>query len=395
MEKSLDLPLTPDFEDWPIDNQILRAQILDGDVEIGWSDGNSCQFSRFFLAENDPAPQYLHPLSREALISPLDLPVELEIVEAHILEKGILEIHWTHGRSPSRYHPGWLYAHSWFGTEDPTPSAKLWRSEDLPLPPTHTGSDILRSDGALLDWLNNLNRYGIARLEDLPDQNGLLEEIVSRIGPIRESNFGRSYSLEIKDTPDSNAFTNAALLQHMDMPTRECPHGLQFLYCRENTAQGGEGVYVDGYQISVDMATEEPDHFRTLCEVHWTYTNRSRTSSYQATGPVVETDDYGHITGIRYTPWLRAPMKAPLHIQNRAHRAHRAFAARAQSARYQLEFCYRPGDLIAFDNRRILHGRRGYENQGGQRFIEGIYADRDDLHSTIRTLQRTNSSKSG
>jgi len=46
------------------------------------------------------------------------------------------------------------------------------------------------------------------------------------------------------------------------------------------------------------------------------------------------------------------------------------------------------GDLLAFDNRRVLNGRRGYDAHGGKRFIEGIYGDRDDLHSSIRTLQR-------
>ena len=51
-------------------------------------------------------------------------------------------------------------------------------------------------------------------------------------------------------------------------------------------------------------------------------------------------------------------------------------------------FDYRPGDLVAFDNRRVLHGRNGYDAQGGERFIEGIYSDRDDLLSAIRTTRR-------
>ena len=49
---------------------------------------------------------------------------------------------------------------------------------------------------------------------------------------------------------------------------------------------------------------------------------------------------------------------------------------------------YQPGDLLAFDNRRILHGRAGYQAKGGTRFIEGIYSDRDDLYSKIRILKR-------
>ena len=70
------------------------------------------------------------------------------------------------------------------------------------------------------------------------------------------------------------------------------------------------------------------------------------------------------------------------------YRSYRAFARKAQEARYQMIFDYRPGDLVAFDNRRVLHGRNGYDALGGERFIEGIYSDRDDLLSAIRTTRR-------
>ena len=87
--------------------------------------------------------------------------------------------------------------------------------------------------------------------------------------------------------------------------------------------------------------------------------------------------------------WLRAPLVASLEDQDRAYRSYRAFAARAQSPKYQMRFAYRPGDLLAFDNRRALHGRNGYDAAGGVRFIEGVYSDRDDLHSAIRSLERS------
>ena len=191
----------------------------------------------------------------------------------------------------------------------------------------------------------------------VPQQDGLLEKIVTRIGPVRESIIGRQYVLEIKDDPDSQAFTPDALLQHIDMPTRETPHGLQFLCTRSNTTTGGEGIYVDAYQVAEDMRQEEPEHFRSLVTDVWEYSNRARRSDYRAKGPVVETDARGSITGGRYNTFLRAPLKAPLEVQARACKAYRAFCARAQDPRYGMVFRYEPGDLLAFDNRRALHGQ--------------------------------------
>ena len=44
------------------------------------------------------------------------------------------------------------------------------------------------------------------------------------------------------------------------------------------------------------------------------------------------------------------------------------------------------GDLVMFDNERILHGRVGHSI--GERHLQGCYADRDGLLSTLRVLER-------
>lgn len=388
MRDEQDLPLTPDFDHWPVAHRAMSAAARDGALEVTWSDGRTSLHHPFFLAENDPAPEALHPLSRETMLSPLDLPIDLVVAGAEIRTNGAIEVSWSHGRRPSFYHPGWLRAHAWFGPEEPRHTMVLWTGEEQAAPPTFHGPAALEEPRVFRDWLVALRDHGVARLEGLPDRDGLLMNVVERIGPVRESNFGRMYTLEIKDDPDSNAFTSDALLQHIDMPTRECPHGLQFLFCRDNTTSGGEGIYVDGYRIAEDLRAEEPGHFEALCDVVWTYNNRAKTTSYKASGPVIERDADGAVTGIRYNTWLRAPLVASLDEQDRAYRAYRAFTARAQDRRYQMVFAYRPGDLLAFDNRRALHGRNGYDAKGGTRFIEGIYADRDDLHSAIRALDR-------
>lgn len=383
------LPWTPDFDHHPIVHTITSANIVDGHVQLGWSDGRSSTHHALLLRENSPDDTTVHPLSREMLISPLDLPADLRAEAVHVDTDGALAVTWTHGGHTSRYHPGWLRAHACFDDVPGADSTRvLWTAASQPEPPTFDGPRTLADPALFLQWLLALRDYGVARLRGLESHDGLLEQIVTRIGPVRESNFGRMYTLEIKDDPDSNAFTPSALLQHMDMPTRESPHGLQFLLCRDNTTTGGEGIYVDTLRIAGDMRREEPDMFDALSSIVWEFNNRSRTSSYRARGKIFETDARGEVTGVRLTAWLRAPLQAPIDVQDRAYRSVRALTARAQDPAYQMVFAYRPGDLLAFDNRRAMHGRRGYDAHGGKRFIEGIYADRDDLNSSIRTLQR-------
>lgn len=388
-----ELPWTPDFDYYSTEVAIRHASSQGTFVEVIWADGKNSQYDVYLLRENSPEPEIIHPLSREMLISPLDLPPDLEVKSVDVDGNGVLVVEWS-TQEVSHFHPGWLREHAWFkddsavSTLPPVTEPIWWDADKLDVPPSFNGPEMIRNDDELLFWLEALSAYGIARMRGLPDEDGLLEQVVRCIGVPRESNFGAQYVLEIKEDPDSNAFTSGALLQHMDMPTRECPHGLQFLFCRRNSTIGGEGVYVDGFHVAETLRREQPDMFNTLIETPWVFNNRSQTSDYRAEGPVITLDSDGALKEIRLTTWLRAPLKAPLDIQQKAYRAIRTLTRYLQNPDYQLIFRYEPGDLLAFDNRRILHGRRKYDATVGERFIEGIYADRDELYSKIRTLRR-------
>ena len=383
------LPWTPDFDVYPIEVRLAGAKTDGEAVVLTWEDGRISRHHAFCLRENSPDPETIHPLSREMALNPLDLPEDLQPQSAAIEETGALKVVWSHGGHVSRYHPGWLRAHAWFEDEGHAlPGVTLWAAASFLEPPSFHGNGLSDGDEVFGNWLAALAEFGIARIEGLPCEDGVLERVVTRIGPIRETNFGRTYTLFIKDDPNSNAFTSEALLQHMDIPTRECPHGLQFFFCRENTTTGGEGVFVDGYRIAEDLREEEPEHFEALTGLVWEFNNRAKDCDYRAHGAIIALDDLGAVSGIRFTPWLRAPLKAPVSEQARGYLSARAFMRRAQDPAYQLIVPYRPGDLVGFDNRRVLHGRRAYDAEGGTRHIEGVYADRDDLYSRLRTLQR-------
>ena len=388
MKNNTETLITPDFDHWDTPFGIARVSVEDGALRIDWSDGKTSYHHSLWLAENDPSDETLHPRSRETLLSPLDLPRDLVVIDAKINAEHGLEVFWSHNRKPSLFHTGWLRGNAYFEDSIEHDSLVLWTGKEQPEPPSFDGNEALNNDHVMVQWLEALRDYGVARLTGLPQQDGLLMKIVETIGTVRESNFGRMYTLEIKEDPDSNAFTSDSLLQHIDMPTRECPHGLQFLFCRNNTTSGGEGIYADGYRIAEDLKQEDPETYQALCEINWEYNNRSKTSSYRASGPVIERDKNGKTTGIRYNTWLRAPLKASLTDQNRGYKSYRIFASKAQDPKYQMMFRYNQGDLLAFDNRRTLHGRNGYDAKGGIRFIEGIYADRDDLYSAIRSMKR-------
>ena len=59
------------------------------------------------------------------------------------------------------------------------------------------------------------------------------------------------------------------------------------------------------------------------------------------------------------------------------------FDALANEPALQFELALRPGDMVIFDNWRVLHGRRAFS---GERRIAGGYVNHEDFESTTRRL---------
>jgi gamma-butyrobetaine dioxygenase len=57
-------------------------------------------------------------------------------------------------------------------------------------------------------------------------------------------------------------------------------------------------------------------------------------------------------------------------------------------ARFELRFPLAAGELLMFDNSRIVHGRTAFDAARGRRHLQGCYIDIDEPRSRYRTLSR-------
>jgi trimethyllysine dioxygenase len=62
-----------------------------------------------------------------------------------------------------------------------------------------------------------------------------------------------------------------------------------------------------------------------------------------------------------------------------------AFDRLIQDRANQFAFGQRPGDMVIFDNWRLLHGRHAFT---GQRHMVGSYLNREDFESRLRVLSQ-------
>ena len=382
------LSRTPDF--YTYSAAPIAAAERDGDeVVIRWSDGVELRAFVLWLWENRVDGVAINPQTRECTIDPADLP-DPSVLTAVTVAEGELRIEWTTAE-PTVFDSGWLrhIADRRHRAPAAIPRPEPWTTSDLSEPPTVPGGPVADGDpGALADWLRLACRFGLARLEGLGTDETVLGSVVHRIGALRDTNFGYTWPVSVDPLPTSNANTPLPLPPHTDLPTRETPPGFQFLHCRENGSIGGLSTMADGYAVAEHFRDREPEVYEALTTLRWTFFNRSPDHDHRWSGPIIDGGAPGQPLTLRaFHPVRGFPDMDPADVP-RAYAALRRFGQVASDAEFQMAYPFRPGDLVAFDNRRILHGRTAIEPGGGRRVLHGAYADHDEIHSRLRVLSR-------
>ncbi len=389
MSTSGPIVLTPDFIDHPW-VPLQSAQLQNNFVEVRWHDDLDLRAYSLWLAENSEHIG-IEPLVRESLIDPADLPAADALIDAGVDQHGALLLTWKNNRQTS-VHPGWLryVAEGKLRSHNNLPRQVKWTAE-IKIPPSVDGQDILEDKQAQERWLDNLVRYGLCRLENTPRLESFLEQLLATVGPIRSTNFGTTFSVKTSPNPDSTANTGLNLGQHTDLPTRESPPGYQLLHCVRNRATGGNSRMTDGLAVVEALAAEQPDAFELLCNEKWLFMNRAPDAEHRWEGPIIELPKEGRPMTLRaFYPVRSAPLMEKEKIPA-AYDAMRTFSHYAHDARFQISYPFKEGDLVAFDNRRVMHGRDAFDADG-DRYLHGCYIDHDEIYSRLRVLRRDKNS---
>jgi len=389
-DETLDELIIPDFECYGVEHALTQVVLCEGGLTLVFDDHSSHRVPHLWLREFSPDAGTFHTQTREQRIALTDLPEDLTVSDARVAPDGFLEIQWHPEGLNSRYHPGWLYT-SLCRSNDPLealPARNLW-PQPAPLPHWQDGAAVYAGDvEALRVWLETLHRDGVSLLGGLPADPAVIPGVAELIGPIRPSNFGDVFEVQSLPSSNSNAYTAIALGVHSDLATREYVPGLQFLFCLQNSATGGESLLVDGFAVAEQLRNECPEFFEVLATLAIPFGTKDRQFDHRFCAPVLEHDGSGQLSTVRHTYWLRSPMHADFDTLTTFYAAYRRFQTLCNDPDNQMRFRLSPGQLMAFDNRRVLHGRDSFDAESGARLLRGCYGEREELESRLRILYR-------
>jgi gamma-butyrobetaine dioxygenase len=370
--------------------QVKRIASTPEHLTIEWADGVVAQFAGVWLRDN--LREDRDPHSGQRLVDIADLPARPLIRSASVAGDTV-RIEWESEAATATFAVAWLAALTAGDSAlRPERIATTW----LHGAQMHAADDFawvsleeLRSDSAAkLGWLTRLLQTGIAFLHSVPSTEDAILDAMGLIGRVCETNYGEVFDVRSVPLPENLAYSDLGLGLHTDNPYREPVPGFQALHVLLAAPDGGESVFADGFALSKHLRAVDPRAFDVLTRTPVPFHYRSKDVELYAERPLIQLSCRGEVSAVHYNNRSIAPLPIEPRAAADFYRAYRVFAELLREPGYQLRFALRDGDLVLFDNQRILHGRSPFSSAGHLRHLRGCYLTRDSVYSETALLRR-------
>jgi alpha-ketoglutarate-dependent taurine dioxygenase len=355
-------------------------------LTLQWADGRTSQFAAIWLRDNQSGQRDAH--SGQRLIDIADFLPEPKILNAS-LHAGAVQVQWENEAHTATYDVGWLAAQGDTPFEhvpmQPWIGAALDASRDFSW---LTLGQARENAADRSRWLTRMLTDGIAFLSDVPATDEAILEAMSLVGRVAETNYGLVFDVRSVAQPENLAFSDLGLGLHTDNPYREPVPGFQALHVLIAAPDGGENLFADGLALAAHLRHNDPDVFARLTSTAVPFRYQSKDADLYAERPLIQLSCDGAVTAVHYNNRSIAPLRLALDDMQAFYGAYRKFALLLRDLKFQLKFRLRSGDLVLFDNQRILHGRTPFSSAKHARHLRGCYLTRDSVYSESAVLRR-------
>ena len=368
-----------------------RAVAFDAQrLTLHWRDDGDSRLLAIWLRDHCRCPECRDPNNGQRLLNVTDIPADIAIADAR-LDGDYLHVEFAPDGHRSVYAVDWLWRNARDRdppVDDRSASGKtLWRADSFArgLPRTdYTAFD--ERDAARRDALRAVRDLGFVLIDALPDAPGQVLRVIERFGFVRETNYGRLFDVRAEIDPNNLAYSRLGLGAHLDNPYRNPVPGLQLLHCLESSAEGGETILLDGFAAAALLREENPDHFALLGRERVNFRFRDARADLRSRVPLIEVDDRGEVSTVRFNNRSIDTIRLPPERMAAFYAAYRHFAGILERDELQVRLRLQPGQMLLFDNTRVLHARSAF-TAAGRRWLQGAYSDLDGLYSSLALLE--------
>ncbi|EDV19874.1 uncharacterized protein TRIADDRAFT_61648 [Trichoplax adhaerens] len=371
-------------------------------TKVIWNDSLTADINYLWLRDNCQCSECKHPHTGQKLFDITRVPLDLQPQAIEMVDEGShVRVVWDNDQHESVYDSHWLRANGrHFFINIPSESSKRnsrpqeieWNQHSITEnPPVMSYDEIKSSEVALYKWISLIHRYGVAIVKGTPIEKDFILDMAERIAYVKETSYGKYFDVVVEPKPNSHlAFSARGLDHHTDMNYRENSPGLQMLHCLKNNHDvsnpGGRTFFVDGLHVVSWLKKHHPSAFYTLCSIEVKFELTTESFTYNQTKPIICLDKDGNFSEIHVNNRTMGPIQAPKETINPFYSAYNILMRKIRDPELQYSLGLQPGDLVAFNNRRVLHGRSAFNSDRVSRHLVGCYVDYDEMLSKLDTL---------
>jgi gamma-butyrobetaine dioxygenase len=355
---------------------------------LQWAEGGRAELASIWLRDNRHEDR--DPGNGQRLIDVADLPVAPRIRHA-ALQGTAVRIEWEDEEHGALFEVDWLATQAAaIAGERALPEPRLWlEGSRLEAARDFAWAKLaaVREDlNVQANWLGRLVTEGLAFLAEVPAEPDAILQAVPLAGQVAQTNYGLLFDVRAVPQPENLAYSDLGLGLHTDNPYREPVPGFQALHVLIAAPDGGESLFADGFAVAEHLRKEDPAAFATLAGTPVPFAYRSKNAALYAERPLIQLSGHGEILAVHYNSRSIQPLPFAAEAAERYYHAYRRFAMLLREPRFMMRFMMRAGDLVVFDNQRILHGRTGFASASYPRHLQGCYLTRDSVFSRAALL---------
>ena len=361
---------------------LRNLQLHDDRLSVDVAQKMGVAFDYFWLRDNARDPISFDSRSHQRELYTGGVAPDIRPVAAEIsADTAHLMITWPDLDTPVAYDAAFLGGYTEVNDPMVMPAATTWNRDTLDGDRLRLPFDAVMAEGGIDVMLSTLARDGFAVLTGTPCSQQSVADIIAKVGYVRETIFGGLWEFEANEDMADSAFTPKELRPHTDGTYSHDAPGLQMLLCVEYDATGGESIMVDGLQIAADIKREDPALFADMTRIGVTGLYKGDGVELRARRPIFRLGPDGEIAQVTFNNYDRDTVRLPDADMRQLYAAIRNFEARANAPEYQWRYTLKPGEMLVFDNWRVLHGRGAFQ---GRRKMSGAYVNREDYESSVR-----------
>merc|ERR1712013_699237 len=354
------------------------------------------EFPWVWLRDNCQCLQCFEPISHCRVVNLTEWNLNIKPVNVKSIDDGV-EITWEDGHV-SVFSLEWLAKRS-FRLENRMQVRKnlgmphhLWGKELLDDVPTANFVDIMNNDEALLNWLENLEKYGFVLVRNVPIEEGPVPALQKRVAFEKMTHYGPGYTVVVRADPANISHTHHRIFFHTDLTYYDYMAGAIFPHCIEqHQGDGGETMLTDGFHAAALLKAEHPEMYKLLSEtvthfrdVGTDYTQFDKISHQS----FLIHNTSGELQRINWSHFARdTHLDVDLDKVDDLYLAMRTFDDLMNNEENHIRLKMAPGDMVTVKNQRILNGRSELQGGVSGRHLQCGYMDWDEIRSAIRVTR--------